>query len=188
MTDKQQPFKMPEPEKELRAALELATPGPWTASNRGAYSVGGEDEGSVYGHDGDDTGAEFVRPVGDAPTIRGEMWFRDARFIALARNALPALLAELDALRALRSPADQGEKGWISVDERFPEREISVVGFWTPRDGKVHAGCYSTVCLNQYGVWVNPEDDEDEYTQPTHWMPLPKAPAIDSTKGGSSNE
>lgn len=90
---------MTEQEKELRAALEAATPGPWTASNRGAYSVGGEDEGSVYGPDGEDTGAEFVRPVGDAPTIRGEMWFRDAHFIALARNVLPALLAEVEALR-----------------------------------------------------------------------------------------
>lgn len=100
-------------EKAIREALEAGpTPGPWTASNRGSYAVDSEDEGSVYGPEGEDVGAEFVKPIGNAPTIRGELWYRDAAFVAACNpEAMTALLAQLAELRAeverLRLTADQ---------------------------------------------------------------------------------
>ena len=83
----------------LRALAEAATPGPWGTIERGPFC--GESEGDVIDHYGADVvGAEYVAPLGTQETTRGQMWLRDAEFIAVAREAIPALLAENAALAA----------------------------------------------------------------------------------------
>ena len=83
----------------LRVLAEGATPGPWGTIERGPFW--GESEGDVIDHYGADVvGAEHVAPLGTQETTRGQMWLRDAEFIAAARDAVPALLAENAALAA----------------------------------------------------------------------------------------
>lgn len=83
----------------LRVLAEAATPGPWGTIDRGPFW--GESEGDVIDHYGADVvGAEHVAPLGTQETTRGQMWLRDAEFIAAARDAVPALLAENAALAA----------------------------------------------------------------------------------------
>jgi len=69
----------------------------------------------------------------------------------------------------------QGDR-WIPVSERLPEPEFSVLAFWPPMNGPVHAGCFATATRSEYGRWHNPEDEDDYYADPSHWMPLPSAP------------
>ena len=81
----------------LRALAEAATPGPWTSVSRGQYW--GEDEGEVNDIEGQDVvGAEFVKPIGDVDTTRGQAWRRDTDYIAAANPAV--MLALLDRLAA----------------------------------------------------------------------------------------
>lgn len=92
----------PEQLKAIRDALDAGpTPGPWFASNRGSYGVSQGDEGSVYDEYGEDVGAEFVKPIGYLPTIRGELWYRDAAYVAAcnpaAMTAVLATIAQLEA-------------------------------------------------------------------------------------------
>ena len=83
----------------LRVLAEAATPGPWGTIERGPFW--GESEGDVIDHYGADVvGAEHVAPLGTQETTRGQMWLRDAEFIAAARDAVPALLSEIAALAA----------------------------------------------------------------------------------------
>lgn len=83
----------------LRVLAKAATPGPWKAISRAQYW--GEEEGDVMHGDFQDVdAAEFVKPIGDVPTTRGQMWLRDAEFIAASRDAIPALLSENAALAA----------------------------------------------------------------------------------------
>lgn len=83
----------------LRVLAEAATPGPWTTIERGQYW--GEPEADVLGHDDRDIfGAEHVKPIDRQETTRGQVWLRDAEFIAAARDAIPALLSENAALAA----------------------------------------------------------------------------------------
>lgn len=76
----------------LRALLAAATPGPWT-----------EDDGSLYGPN-DGAVAHIARHASMHTVMAtGEDWSHaDAALIAAAVNALPALLDELEALRAER--------------------------------------------------------------------------------------
>lgn len=72
----------------LGECLELmgkATPGPWSATSRGNYGCG--EEGDVDDQHGNEiTGAELVRPIGLAPTIRGALLNADAAAIAALHN------------------------------------------------------------------------------------------------------
>ena len=61
----------------------VTTPGPWVTDPPGPYSV------VVYGKDG---GGSFMVAGGARP--------EDGRFIAHARTDVPALVAEVDRLRA----------------------------------------------------------------------------------------
>lgn len=84
----------------IRKALEAGpTPGPWSTISRGRYWH--EEEADVLDSEGADiTQAEFVKPVGDVATTRGQMYRRDAEFIvACDPTAMRALLAEVDLLR-----------------------------------------------------------------------------------------
>jgi hypothetical protein len=77
----------------IRARVEAATPGPWRCSNRGDGSA------SVYRHD-DDFGDEALVDDGLCPHIRGEVRAADGPFIAHAREDIPWLLNQLEALEA----------------------------------------------------------------------------------------
>ena len=76
-----------------------------------------------------------------------------------------------NALAMLREPA----RGWISVKERMPEPNVSVLLAVYDRD---HGYTYRTVAwLNTSGDWDSNDDgfnqgDEDVL----YWMPLPKPP------------
>jgi len=64
---------------------------------------------------------------------------------------------------------------WIATANKKPKKGQTILAFWTPKIGPVHPGCFATATYYP-GHWHNPEDDEDDYAEPTHWMPLPKAP------------
>lgn len=74
---------------ELRALEAAATPGPWTDDARGHWG----DMPRIYG-DG-----FLIAVVGNAQPERGDRWDDDARFIRASRNAVPRLLATVEALR-----------------------------------------------------------------------------------------
>lgn len=98
-------------EQAIRDALAAGpTPGPWFTISRGQYWH--EEEADVLRSDGEDLlQAEFVKPVGDVPTTRGQMYMRDAEYIAACNpEAMRALLAELDRLRSASR-----QEGWQLV-------------------------------------------------------------------------
>ena len=74
---------------ELRAAMEAATPGPWHTNTQCPGLCCWHIFPSV----------PMFGACEDAPIVMGECSEADARFMTLARNALPAILAEMDALR-----------------------------------------------------------------------------------------
>lgn len=60
--------------------------------------------------------------------------------------------------------------------ETAPKDGTAVLCFWTRSvyvDGRAYAiaQCHS-------GTWVSVDDDEVEYWEPTHWMPLPPPPTV----------
>lgn len=61
------------------------------------------------------------------------------------------------------------------MSDQRPDEGEAILGFWTPKVGEVHSGCYATAAFSE-GRWHNPEDDEDYYVEPSHWMPLPAPP------------
>ena len=63
---------------------------------------------------------------------------------------------------------------WRSI-ESAPKDGTCILCFWTPKIGPVHAGCFATAMWGRFG-WCDPDDDEDEFGEPTHWMPLPPPP------------
>jgi hypothetical protein len=77
-------------EKRLRELLTTVTPGPWTTSSE--YSVR-------------DADGELAASV----SYEEREQRANAEFIALARNLLPTLLAELDALRGVEKAARDAE-------------------------------------------------------------------------------
>ena len=70
---------------------------------------------------------------------------------------------------------------WISCDRKMPKEGETVLAFWYNFDGKVVPGCFG-VATYWPGHWHNPVDDEDDYCDPTHWMPLPEAPNVPSDR------
>lgn len=60
--------------------------------------------------------------------------------------------------------------------ETAPRDGTAIFAFWAPASGKVHAGCFGVTEFDTVRSWVNPEDSDDEYCEPTHWMPLPPVP------------
>ncbi len=75
-------------------------------------------------------------------------------------------------------PAVLAVPGWRPIAEA-PKDGTPIMGFWTPSDGKVKPGCYGPTLFCD-GEWVDPEDIDDGYADPTHWMPLPAPPRSES--------
>ena len=85
-----------------------------------------------------------------------------------------ALAAELERLE--RKPQ------WLPI-ESAPKDGTSVFAFWPPSGlFPVHGGCYGVTRFCG-GHWCNPEDEDDQYIWPSHWMPLPAAPDIGEGEG-----
>jgi hypothetical protein len=67
---------------------------------------------------------------------------------------------------------------WIRVDDMLPEVGRTVIAFWPPylKGSDVTGRNYSIAQYSGSEHWHNPEDDEDDYSVPSHWMPLPNPP------------
>lgn len=83
-----------------------------------------------------------------------------------------------DELKEARAELKRRE--WQPI-ETAPKDEV-VFCFWTPggagADGHDHSR-YGLACCTS-GTWHHPDNDEDDYCAPTHWMPLPKRPRVRS--------
>ena len=68
--------------------------------------------------------------------------------------------------------------GWISVEDRLPEKSQAVLGWY--KDNPFAGYTYGVVSWNGKG-WVFVYAQR-YVTNVTHWMPLPKAPETKKTK------
>ncbi len=79
---------------------------------------------------------------------------------------------------------------WTPLTRRLPAEGSVVLAFWTPaKGGMVNADCFGVATFVRPGHWHNPDDDEDDYRDPTHWMPLlppaPETPSPRREEGGT---
>lgn len=64
---------------------------------------------------------------------------------------------------------------WIPVAERLPPINVPVLTHWELTPSGFYE-CPESVALYNGEIWHNPDDAEDYYSPPHHWMPLPAAP------------
>lgn len=95
--------------------------------------------------------------------LRKEIGWKDM-VIALAQRKQTEAEAERDALRE--------KQRWIPVTERFPERDVQVLGWY--KDNPFSQYRPEVVSWNGNG-WVFVYAHR-YVTNVTHWMPLPEAP------------
>jgi hypothetical protein len=63
---------------------------------------------------------------------------------------------------------------WKTTAKRKPVEGQQVLCYWAPAMvGGAEA--YGVAVLNG-GMWYEPEDDENDFREPTLWMPLPDLP------------
>jgi len=90
---------------------------------------------------------------------------------------VPGALRAMERIQAaLRVGVESQEvpQGWREI-ETAPKDGSAILAFYSLAQGKVHAGCYTTA-IYEDGHWCNPEDTDEWYADPTHWMALPPAP------------
>ncbi len=133
----------------LEAALGKSTPGEWVAE---------------YGYVGDRRQKFLKRnKERDGDRLR-DLGYDDADFIALAHNALPALIAELRELRARTTPQPIGDK----------HRDGNWWLMWEP-------GYETWFKLRwRYEGWQL--SDRNLIGTPTHALPMPPAPEVLNAK------
>ena len=112
--------------KAIRDALAAGpTPGPWNAVSRGEFWH--ETEGDVRKTDttaiieDDIVGAEFVQPIGHNETTRGQVWLRDAQYIAACHPERIARL--LDALEQAQSALAAERERAAQLDAKLQDAE-----------------------------------------------------------------
>lgn len=64
---------------------------------------------------------------------------------------------------------------WLPI-ETAPRDGTLIAALWMPKQKVVEPHCYGMTVF-EGGRWVNPEDEDDFYVEPTHWVPLPPPPA-----------
>ena len=118
-----------------------------------------------YGCDGcPKVSADLIeRMTAENAALRKEIAWKDM-VIALAQRKQTEAEAERDALRE--------KQRWIPVTERFPERDVQVLGWY--KDNPFSQYRHEVVAWNGNG-WVFVYAHR-YVTNVTHWMPLPKAP------------
>jgi hypothetical protein len=94
--------------------------------------------------------------------LTGFISAHDASLIALAHNALPALLVEVRELRRLTTPEPIGEE----------HRDGSWWLVWEPG----FEGWFKVRWRSEYGDWQKSGTTEHLLGTPTHALPLPEAP------------
>ncbi|MBB1599529.1 DUF551 domain-containing protein [Variovorax sp. UMC13] len=62
---------------------------------------------------------------------------------------------------------------WRPIDSA-PMDGTAVLAFWQPSMSDVDDRCYAVTRFD--GAWLDMEDEELSYRDPTHWQPLPAAP------------
>ena len=61
--------------------------------------------------------------------------------------------------------------------ENAPRDGVPVLGYWNYVLNGRPWTCYEiTRWDSEQAEWVDPEDDDDVFSEPTHWMPLPEPP------------
>ena len=81
------------------------------------------------------------------------------------------------AAAAWNKRCSEAEGRWVNVKERQPENGSIVICYW-PAD-KPH-NLDQCIGDSEYcdGRWYRPDNDEDDYREPSHWMPMPSAPGV----------
>ena len=111
-----------------------------------------------------DKAADLIeRMTADVADLRKELEWKDM-VIALAQRKQAEAEAERDALRE--------KQRWIPVTERFPARDVQVLGWY--KDNPFSQYRPEVVAWNGNG-WVFVYAHR-YVTNVTHWMPLPDAP------------
>jgi len=66
--------------------------------------------------------------------------------------------------------------GWKPISSA-PKDGTPVLAFWTgaTEAATVYGRSYG-ITMFKHGEWVNVDNCDDAYSEPTHWMPLPAAP------------
>jgi hypothetical protein len=75
---------------------------------------------------------------------------------------------------------DANNAGWISVKDRLPENELTVIGY-TPVDGYMFIGFHKTEVAFGYDwsswyIITSMRSTKKITKKVTHWMPLPEPP------------
>ncbi|NID14389.1 hypothetical protein [Luteibacter yeojuensis] len=129
--------------EKVMALSSVATAGPWSATNRGCYQVGGEDEGSVTADDGwrDIDDVSRITPLATQATIRGDTTYRDAIFIASVANFLrdhgPELLAMVKDAERMDWLQENPHMLYTSNDDGPIDHFVAVNERKVPRGGNV---------------------------------------------------
>ncbi|MFX4084524.1 hypothetical protein ACKU27_05400 [Sphingobium yanoikuyae] len=144
--------------QELRGLIAKATPGPW------------ECDGAVLEYEGARFG-EVAYVIGKA----GQQFpakAANAALIVAAINHLPALLDRLEA----------AERGWQPI-ETAPRDGTWFWAFWPVHtvEDQQQATSWQPWHAADWPRFCNSADSID-WCQPTHWRPLPDAPAIREVK------
>lgn len=93
-----------------------------------------------------------------------------------ANDTIKAQVAEIERLRAAQQ--------WLPI-ERAPRDGTAIIGaaYWTMADGVYRLGWMAEGYLDgDRWSFASFDLDEDEFSLPTHWMPLPAPPALTSEK------
>lgn len=68
---------------------------------------------------------------------------------------------------------------WIKCSDRMPGYGCVVLAFW--QNHRMFRGSQPppAVLLRGHKEWHSPDDKEEVYVDPTHWMPLPSPPEVE---------
>ncbi|MDQ0571523.1 hypothetical protein QFZ42_003357 [Variovorax paradoxus] len=172
-------------ERAIREALAAGpTTGPWMQAHRR------NDEGlfntEVFDHSSEAIALLTWYPKQMGNGVTATYREQNARYIAACNpEAMQALLAEVDRLRAALSATKQGGKAewWISVDERLPGPGVAVLAFFRNTHGKgrvvrAHHAPKHTIEAGHWDEDVETDNTEDGSFEPEGWY---EDPAVGET-------
>lgn len=160
---------------QLRALLVKTTPGPWSL---GKPYV--DDEGYRESPLFASVNGTTVCPVAVClpfPHVSG-MQEANAAFVMAARTALPALLDEVERLRAALSAQPGAQSSPWQPIETAPKDDVILLFGGLKKDGKVYAPHVNVGYWTEQFGWTCLVYSHQEFAhiEPTHWMPRPAFP------------